>query len=360
MEVAFRTDASIQIGTGHVMRCLTLADALRNNGAHCIFICRTHQGHLMELIKARGYDIYALPMGFKNCNTVDSLMHSSWLGVDWMEDAEKTRQILIARNIDWLIVDHYALDYRWEEFMQEASYKLMVIDDLADRSHKCDLLLDQNLGRKGEDYAELLQLDTKLLIGPQYALLDSDFNRWREYSIRRRSDFKIKNLSINMGGVDQNNITTQILESIICIDFSNDFSIKIIMGSQAPFINEVKSAAFKLKCHSEVLVGISNMAEIIANTDLAIGGAGVAALERCTLGVPSLIYSMAENQAPIAMALQQAGAAIVFEDINSLPSLISEANLDSSNMRTMSISSARLSDGLGVPKIIQKITEIYA
>ena len=131
MRIAFRTDVSLQIGTGHVMRCLTLADALREQGAQCHFICRAHEGHLIDLIAERGYQVDALPKpDGEMSSTVDDLAHASWLGVEWSTDAQQTQQFFANTKFDWLIVDHYALDHRWESVLRSVCNRIMVIDML--------------------------------------------------------------------------------------------------------------------------------------------------------------------------------------------------------------------------------------
>ena len=159
MLVIFRTDASLQIGTGHVMRCLTLADELVKKGANCRFICREHEGHLLAMIQERGYTATALPSDsgmMKSGSEAGTPLYQSWLGADWLTDLEQTKNAIGSKTIDWLIVDHYSLDARWEGAMRSACVSLMVIDDLADRKHDCDLLLDQNFGRIPADYEHLV------------------------------------------------------------------------------------------------------------------------------------------------------------------------------------------------------------
>ena len=108
MLIIFRTDASLQIGSGHVIRCLTLADALRAQSAECQFICREYEGHMMSLIEQRGYAVKALDGPASNFKPVDETAHAAWLGCEWEEDAEQTRQAIGHNVVDWLIVDHYA------------------------------------------------------------------------------------------------------------------------------------------------------------------------------------------------------------------------------------------------------------
>lgn len=146
MNISFRTDASLQIGTGHVMRCLTLADELRRQGADIVFICREHPGNLIDLIEGKGHPVVRLLQAdAEYMATSEDVTHATWLGVSWQQDAAETLTALGNTQPEWLIVDHYALDRRWGQKLRLHVGKIMVIDDLADRLHDCDLLSDQNL-----------------------------------------------------------------------------------------------------------------------------------------------------------------------------------------------------------------------
>ncbi|MGD9710315.1 MAG: UDP-2,4-diacetamido-2,4,6-trideoxy-beta-L-altropyranose hydrolase, partial [Halothiobacillaceae bacterium] len=239
MSVAFRVDASLDIGTGHVMRCLTLADALAAGGAECRFICREHPGHLIEHIRGKGYRVDALPVGASllaingEGRPTESPPHAHWLGCRWETDAAETRAILCQDKPDWLVVDHYALDARWEKALKGSYKKLMVIDDLADRPHACDLLLDQNLGREPGDYEALVSAHCRRLIGPQYALLRPEFAALREYSLQRRRRPEPRRLLITMGGMDQPNATGKVLEALKTCPLPSDCQITVVMGASA-------------------------------------------------------------------------------------------------------------------------------
>lgn len=185
MRVVFRTDASLQIGTGHVMRCLTLADALRKQGAECQFVCRAHEGHLLDHIRFCNYEVHALPNSSSYIASESDPVHASWLGVDWLTDAQQTCHFLGYKEFDWLILDHYALDHRWEATLRPYFKHIMVIDDCADRQHICDLLLDQNYGSSAERYADLVPTDCTQLHGPKFALLKPIYAQLRaEQDIR--------------------------------------------------------------------------------------------------------------------------------------------------------------------------------
>ena len=325
MKIAFRTDASLQMGSGHVMRCLTLADALRAQGAQCHFICREHPGNLITAIKERGYGVSSLLAGVLHTQTainIDSpqatadgekMAHAAWLGCTWQTDESDSAAVLAHLQPDWLVVDHYALDHHWETALAHHYKKLMVIDDLADRTHHCELLLDQNLGRQPQDYAGLVPPDCQVLTGPQYALLRPEFAALRAYSLQRRQISAFKHLLITMGGVDQPNATGQTLQALKNCRLPSDCRITVVMGLTAPWLEDVKSLAAQMPWPTDVLVNITDMAQRMADSDLAIGAAGSTSWERCCLGLPTFMVVLAANQRDIASALDRAGAAISLE-----------------------------------------------
>lgn len=310
MRVIFRTDASLQIGTGHVMRCLTLANALREQGADCTFICRAHLGHLGDKIMAAGHAINLLPpVGENDLLNEQADLYAQWLGCTWEQDAAQTIDAM-AGECDWLVVDHYGLDAHWESALRAQAKSVMVIDDLANRLHNCDLLLDQNLGRELQDYNELLECKTRCLIGPCYALLRPEFAELREYSLGRRNQPRLQQILITMGGVDKDNVTGQVLEALQQFPLPEDCRIVVVMGRHAPWLEQVRAQAGAFPMPCEVKVNVSNMAQLMADSDLAIGAAGSTSWERCCLGLPSITFVLAENQRRIAIALSTAGASI--------------------------------------------------
>lgn len=362
MHIVFRTDASLQIGTGHVMRCLTLAQALLERGAQCSFICREHPGHLIDLIRQRGFLVHALRCDQDWGGQKNTPSHAGWLGADWQADALESKVGVGETAIDWLIADHYALDWRWEHAMRAYCRKIMVIDDLADRMHDCDLLLDQNLGRNLEDYDGLLECKVKTLIGPQYALLRHEFSALRPQSLRRRqSNPQLRRLLITMGGVDNGNATGLVLASLQSCSFPTDLSITVVMGPHAPWLTQVREQATKMPWHTEVLVGVDDMARLMAESDLAIGAAGSTSWERCCLGLATIQIALAQNQVTIAQALSDAGAALTLpsESIaQSLPGLIDTMSA-TDKLHTTSVVSSTVTQGKGAALVADYMKEIY-
>lgn len=316
MLIAFRADASIQIGTGHVMRCLTLASALKAQGHECLFICRDHKGHLGEFITGNGFALHMLTMADEAASEpvlLDWNDHAPWLGVSWQQDARETGVVLEEQPVDWLVVDHYALDARWELQVAEHATRALVIDDLADRPHCCDLLLDQTFGRRQQEYHNWVPESCELLCGSQYALLRPEFAELRPYSMQRRAKPPIRQLLITMGGVDKDNVTGQVLDALRDSELPGECRIVVVMGPTAPWLETVKHQAEKLPWQTEVKCGVSNMAQLMADSDLAIGAAGATSWERCCLGLPTIMLVLAANQTKIAKELSQSGAAFLPE-----------------------------------------------
>lgn len=363
MKVVFRADASLQMGSGHVMRSLTLADALKAKGAQCHFIGLAHAGHLMEVIRQRGHAVTALPAGkLSSATAIESvpqppqLPHAAWLGCDWQTDARQTGAVLASLQPDWLVIDHYALDQRWEEAVTPYFRKLLVIDDLADRPHRCDLLLDQNLGRQPQDYTGLVPEQCQVLTGPRYALLRPEFAALREYSLKRRANPLLKQLLITMGGVDLPNATGRVLEALKVCPLPADCRITVVLGATAPGFAQVRELAEQMPWPSEVLVNITDMAQRMADSDLAIGAAGSTSWERCCLGLPTLMVVLAENQQTGAQALEAAHAARligVVSDIALQLPLATRELIDLECQMRMSLAASAITDGQGVDKILK-------
>ena len=364
MLIVFRADASTEIGSGHVMRCLTLADALSQDGHQCQFVCREQEGHLGELIVSRGYSMSLLPSSTESvsCQASDDVTdYAGWLGVSWQEDANQTLDCFSLSKPDLLVIDNYALDFEWENRLSSAVKKIFVIDDLANRPHRCDFLLDQNLGRTTHDYDGLVPAGCTKLIGPRFAMLRPEFVKFRERSLARREAGEIKRILISLGGVDQGNVTGQVLEAIGYLAFEEDLELDIVMGASAPHTPKIRRQVNRLSCRATVSVNVDDMAERMSLADLSIGGVGSTSWERCSLGLPSLLFVLAENQAAAAQALVEARAAIVVDSICQmlceLKRLI-QIEGGSGSLREMAKASSELVKGEGCGEILKKITQV--
>lgn len=360
MRVVFRADASLKIGTGHVMRCLTLAEALREIGAHCRFICRSHPGNLVKEIEQRGFDVAVLPCdGDWPGTEATQPVHAAWLGEDWEKDAEQAKVGAGGTAADWLIVDHYALDDRWERALAPHYRKLMVIDDLADRPHACDLLLDQTFGRDGADYLPLVPADCHLLCGSQYALLRPEFANLRAYSLQRRAQPVLRELLITMGGVDKDNATGQVLQALRICPLPADCRITVVMGATAPWLDEVRQQAQDMPWQNRVLVGVSDMAQLMADSDLAIGAAGATSWERCCLGLPTAIVVVANNQRHAANLLERVQAVRMLDAgpllDEGIARFIQDIVGNQSQLAGLSHATSRVTDGQGCERVVANL-----
>ena len=359
MRVAIRADAASHIGIGHVMRCLTLASALKLKGAEVCFICRPFLGHLGERIVIEGHLLHMLPPATQAIKSAPDLAetppHSTWLGESWETDLTQTQAMLGERRFDWLVVDHYSLDARWEGAMRKNSNKVMVIDDLADRMHDCDLLLDQTFGRKKEVYESRVTEDCDLLAGSSYALLRPEFAELREFSLNRREKFKIEHLIVSMGGLDEQNITSQVLEALRHSPLPSNCCITVVVGNKVPWLDKVSKQAEKMTWPAEVREGVSNMAQLMANSDLAIGAAGGTSWERCCLGLPTLMVILANNQQDIGFALAQEQAVILLHNLADIKNAIGLLCANKKKLSSMSHASRKITDGSGVETVLNSL-----
>ena len=353
MRVVFRVDASLQMGTGHVMRCLTLAEVFKVNGANVEFISRKHEGNLIDKIRSSGFNVFELGlMAEKEID--DKLFHSHWLETTQQQDARDCADVLQETKVDWLVVDHYGIDEDWQKGLRMYYDKLMIIDDLADRKHNCDILLDQSFGRQQEDYRLLVPKSCELLLGSQYALLRPEFAEWRQYSIERRKNPVFKELLINMGGADTDNFTEQVLKELKECDLPSDIKITVVMGETAPHLESVRNSVDTLPYKTEVKVDIDNMAEIMANADIAIGAAGSTTWERCCLGLPTIQVIIAKNQEFSAKVLSNHNVVKLLTEIKEVANLL---NTPTDWMSGVSTSAAQICDGMGVYKVLSKFED---
>jgi UDP-2,4-diacetamido-2,4,6-trideoxy-beta-L-altropyranose hydrolase len=358
--VTFRTDASVQIGTGHVMRCLALADELARQGHESCFVCRVHPGHLGGLIASKGYNLTLLPLvplgAELQPGTGTTDIYAQWLGATWQEDVCDTLDAISDQKPDWLVVDHYGLDARWERLVASAVGNIMVIDDLANRAHECKRLLDQNLGRVHSDYDGFLPDDSQRLIGLRYALLRPEFAELRERSLARRRKPELKRILISLGGVDRTNATGQVLTALAGTELPPDIRLDIVMGATAPALQTIQSQAVALQFEATVSVNVSDMAERMCLADLSIGAAGSTSWERCCIGLPAIMIILADNQRMIGDALAEAGAALLMDEsliVRHLGAFVNRFAQSPNELQNYASKSAAICDGHGTDRLVR-------
>lgn len=298
MNVVIRVDSSASIGTGHLIRCLTLGEALRKKSVQLSFISRELPGNLNVLIRKRDFKVWQLPLpDLSGESAVKKSDRSYFSGTSWEEDVEKTLSVLSECKMpDWLIVDHYGLDKRWEEQMRPAVKKIMVIDDLADRLHDCDVLLDQNLHEAPETrYEKLVPPQCRKFLGPRFALLRSEFIEARK-RLRKR-DGNIRRILVFLGGTDPTNETEKVLRAINLMN-RKDIAVDVVVGSANARKDEIKWMC-EARPNFSYYCQVDNMADLMLRADLSIGAGGSTTWERCYLGLPTITLIVSSNQEEI-------------------------------------------------------------
>ena len=353
--IVIRTDASLAIGGGHVMRCLALAEELRRKGSAIYFVCRNLRGNLTQQIEQAGFPV--LTLSAPKSSFASGNEHENWLEAPWKIDAQETSQAIQSTvgKTDWLIVDHYALDERWEKAVRSVAKNLLVIDDLADRRHDCDILLDQTFTpNPAERYKSLVTPDAKLLLGPKLALLRREFSERRKTLSPKNGN--LNRLLIFFGAVDKSNQTAKALDALRLLNLPN-LQIDVVVGltnSHRETIQAKCAVSSNIHFHCPA----KNMIELMACADLAIGAAGTTSWERCCLGLPAVVIQLAENQKLICGELHRVGAILCLgkKEIVSAEAL-ADAVRDSINhsekLRAMSEQAWNITDGLGAQRTSQ-------
>lgn len=296
-----RVDASLKIGTGHVMRCLTLAEELRRRGDDVCFLCRKHPGHMGDIITRKNFHVSFLPEHEQALKThPEKRDYSAWLGVSQDEDAKQTIHSLGSEYVDWLIVDHYGLDIVWEKELRPYANRIMVIDDLANRKHDCDLLLDQSISRANEKrYGKLLPDYCINLLGVKYAVIREEFRQARKFCSMRGNG--VARILVYFGGNDPNNLTGMSLEALDSPKLSHLW-VDTVIGADNPHLEKVEKQV-RNRPGTRLHIQPEGFVELMLRADLCIGAGGTTTWERITLGLPSIVITVAENQESIIKEL---------------------------------------------------------
>lgn len=354
MKVVFRVDSSTKIGGGHLMRCLTLAEALREYSMQVSFICRDLPGNLITLLRTKDIPIAVLPAPITN-PTKHTNDYASMLGVSQAEDADQTLAALNKEIPDYIIVDHYGLNIEWEQILHPKCKKLMVIDDLANRLHDCDVLLDQNYSvDTTQRYLGLVPRSCKVLLGPSYALLRNEFQTLRLQQTNKIPS--LKQLLVFFTAGDDQGETLKAMQGIVL--FGKAVQVDVVIGKGNPDMLAIK--AMCAVQHWSYQCQVDYMPALIAQADLVIGGGGSSNWERCALGVPALVVILAENQAAIANALDNAGVIINLGWNSTLQATDYATALNALTTERLAALSERafqLVDSKGAQRVVEILTE---
>jgi UDP-2,4-diacetamido-2,4,6-trideoxy-beta-L-altropyranose hydrolase len=333
MRVAFRCDASAETGLGHLVRCLTLADELKGRGAECVFVVGGAARHERR-VTDRGHRFAAVaPVG---------------PGGAWEADAEATLALLPWRP-DWLVVDHYGLDRRWHQRSRSGCGRIAVIDDLADRPHDCDLLIDHNPGNLGCDrYDDLMPADGGRALGPRHALIGPAYRAMRGQA--RPRDGSVRRILLFITAGDDGGRTQAVLTRLKSGRWA-ETAIDVVSSANNPRLPALASACSD-RPGTTLHVDADDLASLASRADIAVGAAGGAALERCCLGLPTATLVIAPNQRPGALALERLGAAVrVEDDADAVVAALARMADEPGRLAALGRRGALLVDGQGASRV---------
>ena len=328
MKVIFRVDASREIGTGHVVRCLTLADKLREFDCDITFMSRELPGNMNAEIEQARFPV----------RREEALGESEW---------------------DWLVIDRYHLDRNYEASARLSAKRILVIDDLANRAHDCDLLLDQNLYDDMKTrYSGLVPGNCQTLTGPRYSLLRTEFSEAR-LQVSRGDE--LRRLLVFFGGSDPTNETMKVMKAIGKFDRAG-LAVDVLVGLSNPFCEELE-AIVQLVPNVALHKFTNRISELMLKADLAIGGGGATSWERCCLGLPSVTIAIAENQVELSQALADNGYQIYLGESESVTEktvidALDRCIFDFSGMAAMGRKGMELVDGKGADRVVSAMRSI--
>lgn len=291
------------------MRCLNLAKRLRLRGCNVLFITRANSGNCNFLFFESGFDIIVMAETHitLRSDVKEDDEYKEWLGVSQEQDAQDTIESIGSKSFDWIIIDHYALDHRWQDLLKARAKKIMVIDDLANRVHKSDLLLDQNFFLdKSERYSALVPSNCRCLLGPAHMLVSADYDKYRSADKLRKGS--VSRVLVFFGSVDNAEQTELAIAAISSLNKSY-IIFDVIVGksnTRAASIKQLCNAVENIRFHCQV----DNMAEFIFNADFALGAGGATTWERAKLGLPSAVTVVANNQIEATENAEKAGIII--------------------------------------------------
>ncbi len=354
MNIVIRVDASIYIGSGHVMRCLVLATALKEQGHNVCFFSRPQQGDLIDFIRSKEFIVKELVTPTHWLIPKHNADYTAWLQVNWQEDAKSL--ITQIECVDLVIVDHYGLDANWELFIKTTlECKIFAIDDLL-RQHQAEMILDQTLLRVPSEYNEL-NPNAIAITGCDFSLLNPHFVDYRKKALHSCTPPRQPHVFVSMGGIDQPNATLKTLQ-ILSTLITNKPYITVLLSPKAPHYQVVKAfCAHNTKWISHIDF-TNNMAELMLKNHFSIGAPGTTSWERACLGIPSIIVPLAENQEVISSQLVNIGAAIKVGISEISDNLLTAYENMIKNWESMRLVNLAIVDGLGIFRVTQCINEL--
>ncbi|MHB1218285.1 MAG: UDP-2,4-diacetamido-2,4,6-trideoxy-beta-L-altropyranose hydrolase [Alphaproteobacteria bacterium] len=325
----FRADASTAIGSGHVRRCLAIATALRHDGWKCRFAVGEESLLVVPELTVGEFEVRTLAPDV--AGAAEAVARSAPDGCHL------------------LVVDHYRLGRAFESSARRFASRVVAIDDLADRAHDCDVLVDATPGRSAADYRSQVADGTALLLGPAYAPLRPAFAAAR--IIRGTHSRDASRLLVNFGGTDPDNVTGAVLAALSNQQLPENLTVDIVLGRGAQHASSVTAQVAAMPARFRLHLDAPEMASLMAGADVAIGAGGVSALERCCVGLSSVVIAIAENQRLVAVSLAEKGAALLARDADDAARRAVALLGDRPAQRAMSDAAMSLCDGRGAARI---------
>ena len=331
----FRADASSAIGTGHVMRCLALAQAWQDAGGNAIFAMAEVTPSLEARLRTQDITVVRLPASGGSA-----------------EDLARTSELALQERVAWVVVDGYQFDSSYQAALRAAGLKVLFVDDNGAASpYSADLVLNQNIHATEDIYRDRAR-HTRLLLGPRYILLRRDFSLWRDrtFEIARHAS----RILVTMGGSDPDNITEQILRILLA---EPDLEVTVVVGGSNPHFASIEQLVERANRPIRLLNDVSDMPSLMVWADLAVAGAGTTSWEMCMMGVPAALCVLAPNQEQIASELGRFGAAADLGYVSRAPARKTEAALrelvlSKETRERMSARGREIVDGRGSERVL--------
>jgi UDP-2,4-diacetamido-2,4,6-trideoxy-beta-L-altropyranose hydrolase len=290
MKILIRVDASTQIGTGHIMRCLALAQVLQDEGGEAIFVLATHAPNLESRLKSEGMKVVHL----------DVEMGS-------IEDASETSALAHSCGCQWVVADGYHFLGECQRIIKDAGLSLLFIDDYGHAEHYyADFVLNQNVYAH-EGFYQNRESYTKLLLGTKYALLRREFWQWQGWE--REIPPVARKILVTLGGADPDNVTLKVIQAFQEVTVE-ELEVVVVVGGSNPHYEKLLAAVEKSGVSIELRRNVTNMPDLMAWADVAIAAGGSTTWELAFMGLPYLLIVLADNQKTIANTLNNMEVAI--------------------------------------------------
>jgi UDP-2,4-diacetamido-2,4,6-trideoxy-beta-L-altropyranose hydrolase len=334
-----RCDASVAIGTGHVMRCVALAQAWQDAGGQAIFTMAATTPTVSERLRNEGFDV------------VQAVARAE------SDGAEEIAKLADKIGSSWVVVDGYEFGAAYQARLKSRGLKVLFIDDNGHAMHySADLVLNQNVHASEALYSNR-EATTRLLLGPRFAMLRREFAPWRDW--KRETPLIVRKVLVTLGGSDPDNVTERILRVILA---ERKLEATVVVGGSNPHLRELRTLAERHCGMVRLVENATNMPELMASADIAVAGAGTTSLELCFLGLPALLIVLADNQRAAAEGVSRRGAALhLVEGADAQPSVLVEflASLLASAERrkAMSETGRKLVDGLGAQRVVAQLND---